>query len=214
MIHVHKIPNTPIASNCFVVYGKEVGRDCIIVDPGSDNNRSLYAFIDCERLLPRFIILTHEHFDHCWGADRLREKYPQTKLICSTSCSMAIQQRKTNYSVFFSQPGFDLRPADVTTEDLGWSLLWHSKKILFYKAQGHSFSGVLFRVGNWLFTGDELIKDVITVTKLKTSSKGKLKDSLELLNSMKGMGITICPGHGELFPLDDYDLNQAQCNEK
>lgn len=209
MICIRQIPNSPIDSNCFVIYEKTVGDECVVVDPGSEDSRLLYEFLDTERLTPSYIILTHEHFDHCWGVNDLRAKFPQVKLVCSAICSEAIQQKKKNYSVFHQQPGFELKAADILLEDIDWELEWNGYGIKFIPAQGHSAAGIIFFVDKYVFTGDTLIKDIRTVTKLKTASTEKLKESLSLLEKEKGRGLVVCPGHGEMFGLDDYDLNKA-----
>ena len=61
-------------------------------------------------------------------------------------------------------------------------------------------------VGQNLFTGDTLIKDLRTVTKLPTGSVVELQESIELFKSMQGKGYKVYPGHGALFELDGYDL--------
>lgn len=204
MLEVKQIINTPIDSNSFVIYDKVVGCECIVVDPGSEDNSRIYEFFDSEGLNPQYIILTHEHFDHCWGVNQLRADYPSVKLVCSANCSTAIQSRKKNYSVFHQQPGFDVSAADVLLEDVNWLLEWNGYTLIFYPAQGHTVSGVIFVVGKWVFTGDELIKGVKTVTKLKTGSKEKLLKSFDLLESFKGNSLIVCPGHGVTFELDGY----------
>lgn len=206
---VHRILNTPIPSNCFVIFDKAVGRDCIVVDPGSENNSQLYQYLEKEQLIPEFIVLTHEHFDHCWGVNDFRDKYPKVKLVCSKICSDAIQSGKKNYSVFHQQPGFEIKPAEIILDDIGWKLVWDDEEIKFYPAQGHSAAGIIFFIDNYVFTGDTLIKDIKTVTKLKTASKEKLKETLSMLEAEKGKGLVVCPGHGEMFELDNYDLEKA-----
>lgn len=61
MLEVNRFLNNPVDSNCFVIYDKAIGADCLIVDPGSKDNKELFAFLDKERLEPQYIILTHEH---------------------------------------------------------------------------------------------------------------------------------------------------------
>ena len=207
MLEVKQIINTPIDSNCFVIYDMAKGSDCIVVDPGSEDNSRLYEFLKLERLNPQYIVLTHEHFDHCWGINQLREDYPNVKLVCSTHCSVAIQSRKKNYSVFHQQPGFDVGAADIELDKVGWQLDWNGYLLSFHPAQGHTESGAIFSIGSYVFTGDELIKGIRTVTKLHTGSKTKLVESMNFLESQKGMGLTVCPGHGEIFELDGYDLD-------
>lgn len=209
MLTIHQIINTPVPSDCFVLYDKAAGRECIVVDPGSENNSQLYQYLEKAQLIPDYIILTHEHFDHCWGVNDFRDKYPKVKLVCSRICSDAIQSGKKNYSVFHQQPGFEIKPADIILDDISWRLAWNGQEIIFHSAQGHSAAGIVFFIGNYVFTGDTLIKDIKTVTKLKTASKEKLRETLSMLEAEKGKGLVVCPGHGEMFELDSYDLNRA-----
>ena len=209
MLCIKQILNNPIDSNCFVIFDKAIGDGCIIVDPGSKNNSIFFDFFDTKDLNPQYIILTHEHFDHCWGVDELRNKYPDIKLVCSAICSDAIQNEKRNYSVFYQQPGFEVGAADIITEEADWSLDWNGYKIRFEPAQGHSAAGIIFFIDRYVFTGDSLIKDIRTVTKLKTASKDKLSETISLLEKEKGKGLIVCPGHGEMFELDSYDLRKA-----
>jgi glyoxylase-like metal-dependent hydrolase (beta-lactamase superfamily II) len=153
------------------------------------------------------VLITHEHFDHCWGVNRLRERFPHVKLVCSSMCSVFIQDMKKNHSVFYRQPGFELKPADMELETIGWHLDFLRHDMVFYPAQGHTASGVIGRIGKFLFTGDELLKGGKTVTKLKAGSEDKLRDSMRLLESLKGQGLMVHPGHGDVFMLDEYDLN-------
>ena len=206
---IKQIVNFPTTSNCYFVYDKSGGDGCIIVDPGSEDILEYIDFMKQEKLSPNYIFLTHEHFDHCWGVNDFRDKYPKVKLVCSRICSDAIQSGKKNYSVFHQQPGFEIKPADIILDDIGWRLAWNGQEIKFHSAQGHSAAGIVFFIGNYVFTGDTLIKDIKTVTKLKTASKEKLKETLSLLEAEKGKAHVVCPGHGEMFELDNYNLEKA-----
>lgn len=203
MVKILQFVNNPIPSNCYVVYDNSFGNQCLLVDPGCEDVSDLCDYLNSQNLQPQYILLTHEHFDHCWGVNSIRKKYMEVKLICSADCSTAIQDRKKNYSVFYEQPGFEIAAADVEiTQDICLDLINH--RVCFAIAQGHSTSGLIIGIDNYLFTGDELIKDVRTVTKLKTGSKEKLKESFAFLESLKGKNFLVCPGHGEMFRLDNY----------
>ena len=97
MIKVQRFVNQLMSSNCFVVYDDETNR-ALIVDPGSEKSEREIAFIEKNRLHPDYIILTHEHTDHNWGVNALKDKYPHTKLICSELCDKLV--KKTN-RIFF-----------------------------------------------------------------------------------------------------------------
>lgn len=209
-MEIRRLVNQPAASNGYVLFDKVFGDDALLVDPGAKDSTELLALLRQEHLQPQYIILTHEHYDHCWGVTTLRQAFPSVKVLCSANCSEAIQDRKKNHSAFFYRPGFELPPAEILLDDIGWAFEWHGQRLKFWPAQGHTASGVIFTLGNFMFTGDELIKDAKTVTKLKTGSPDKLLDSLHLLEDLQGQGLTVCPGHGEMFTLDGYDLNKAK----
>lgn len=209
MITVKRIRNTPVNSNCFVIYDNERISECIIVDPGSRHNEDLFAFISSKGLIPHYIILTHEHFDHCWGVNSIVEKYG-TPIVCSYLCSEAIQYAKRNCSVFYdNSDAFTIVSKTISVESLEMCLSFLNKEILFYSTPGHTEASICFLLGHFLFTGDTLIKDERTVTKLPTSSVAQLKESLESLKGMQGKGYAVYPGHGEVFELDGYDINNA-----
>ena len=209
MLSIHTIVNKPVPSNCFVLYDKSVGQDCVVIDPGSKSDSDLFAFLEEEGLVPEYIVLTHEHFDHCWGVNALRRDYPSVKLICSSACSEAIQSAKKNYSVFYQQPGFEVAAADILIENLSSEFNWKGYQLSFFSAKGHSLSGVLILIDKYLFTGGSLIKDVKTVTKLKTGSKEEQYKTIQLLYNMKEQGYLVYPGHGDVFGLDDYNLERS-----
>lgn len=206
MIKVHRIVNTPVSSNCFVLYDKSVNSDCIIVDPGSRDNEELFSYITKQELSPVYIILTHEHFDHCWGVNELVKQY-HISIICSQLCAEAIKHEKRNCSVFYeNNEAFVIDTETNSVESLNFMLPFGSDEIKFFKTPGHTDASMSFVVGKYLFTGDTLVKDEKTVTKLPTGSVEKLKKSLQLYSSMKGKDFCVYSGHGDEFMLDGYEL--------
>ncbi len=209
MLTVHSIVNSPVPSNCFVLYDKAIGDDCIVVDPGSKSNSDLLSFLDKEGLNPKFIILTHEHFDHCWGVNEL-VKEKGIPIICSASCAQRIRSEKLNCSVFYdNHERFSITSKTISVESIGNQLQFAGENLHFFSTLGHSDGSICFICRNSLFTGDTLIKDTRTVTKLPTGSVEKLKASITLIQEMKGQGLLVYPGHGDIFDLDSYDLQKA-----
>lgn len=207
-LQICQVVNSPVSSNCYIVYDNAINGRCIILDPGSVSNKLLKLKLDELDLIPDYIILTHEHFDHCWGVNALRGTYPQMQLICSALCSAAIQNRKKNMSLFYDQVGFEIEQAEIVfDEPADW--LWNDYKFRFYPMGGHTDASVCVVCGSNVFTGDTLIKDMKTVTKLPTGSIEKLKNSLSVIERWKGHGCVVYPGHGDNFQLDVYDLRRA-----
>ena len=128
MLKVKQIINAPVPSNCFVLYDKTACTDCVIVDPGSKSDEVLFAFLGQEALSPKYIILTHEHFDHCWGVNELVERF-RLPIICSQLCAEAIKNEKRNCSVFYDNKiSFTINNETISTESIGnkirlWALI-------------------------------------------------------------------------------------------
>lgn len=206
MIIVHQIINSPISSNCYVLYNKEFGNDCVIIDPGGKSVDIICSFFDKENLKPQYIILTHEHFDHCWGVNELVERY-NIPIVCSVLCAECIQFEKRNCSVFYdNKNSFVITSKTISVESLHYVLPLGSSELRFFDSPGHTNASICFTVGQCLFTGDTLIKDLRTVTKLPTGSVAKLQETKEVLQDLQGEGYVVYPGHGDVFELDGYDL--------
>lgn len=207
MLRVFKLVNTPVTSNCYILYDKEYGKECIIVDPGSKDEAELFGYLEQESLDPKYIILTHEHFDHCWGVNALAAKYG-VPVVCSQLCSEAIKYEKRNCSVFYdNKEAFTSNCVTISIESISKKLTFAGEEIRFFNTPGHTDASICFVVGGNLFTGDTLIKDEKTVTKLPTGSKDKLKETLLTFHTLQGQSLKVYPGHGEGFELDSYGFN-------
>ena len=197
-VKIRRIINSPIESNSFILY-REDNSNCIVIDPGTLECDKLLHLLNELKLKPEYIFLTHEHFDHIWGVNKLKDTF-ESKIVCSKECAESITQRKKNMSVFYDQEGFDTYPADILIEDLNYMLIQDGIKIEFIETQGHSNGSICILVGNNLFTGDTIIYNTRTVVKFPGGNKAKLKMSIDsILRKVHGKDITIFPGHGKSF---------------
>lgn len=131
MLSIQSFVNHPVTSNCYVLYNKSIGNDCIIIDPGSRNEDELLDFLSKEGIIPTYIILTHEHFDHCWGVNQLLERF-DIPIICSQLCAEAIKNEKRNCSVFYdNNEGFTIDSDTLSTESIDNVLRFGGEDIFF-----------------------------------------------------------------------------------
>lgn len=201
---VRRFINHPVKSNCYVLHYKG-DSEAIIIDPGSQNIDELKKYIDINCLRIEFVIITHEHFDHIWGVNILRDHY-KFKLIASEYCSDSIQHSKRNLSLYFDQKGFICKAAEITFDKDEYEVLWSSSRIKLIRTPGHSEGSICILIGDSLFTGDTIIKDEETITKLPGGSKEKLRQSLYKLHLIKGDITTIYPGHNESFSAEEFTI--------
>jgi len=197
-INIERIYNKPVNSNSYIIYSVKY-KSCIIIDPGTKDSQEIIEFINRQDLSPEFILLTHEHFDHIWGINSLKERF-SVPLICSSICASGIIDKKKNMSVFYDQVGFVTKEADFITENLNNQLKFNGLTINFINTPGHTMASICIQVDKNLFSGDTLIKDSKTVTKLPGGNKTKLLHSIYNLNLLfKDKQIIVFPGHGDHF---------------
>lgn len=197
MLEVARIYNEPVSSCCYIVYDSAVNNRCIVIDPGSEKNDNLYAKLAEHNIEPEYIILTHEHFDHCWGVNQLRRDFPIVKLVCNKECSERIGHEKTNMSVFYDNTKvFVIEPADVLITEENNHLEWNGNNIEFFKTPGHSSACMTIKIGDYLFTGDSYIPNIKTVTKLPNGNKELAEKSVMIIKAMlKKKELKLCAGH-------------------
>jgi len=204
-LYIERIVNFPIDSNCYLITSKN-SKEGIVVDPALENASAFYEEIISRGLLLKYIILTHEHFDHIISVEYLR-KVSSCRVISSLVCSQSIVNPKKNLSLFHDQIGFSCSPSDIIIEHNSYSLTWGTYNLEFFLTPGHSEGSLSFCIGNHLFTGDTIIRDHKTVVKLPGGNIEKLKKSIDLLfNRFEGTTM-IYPGHGEIFSLSEISAN-------
>ena len=64
-----------MGANCYVIRDEEA-KSCAVVDPGG-SGKDLAAWMEKEGLTPKYVFLTHGHFDHVGGVKALMEIYPE-----------------------------------------------------------------------------------------------------------------------------------------
>lgn len=206
-LQVKLINNRPVNSNCFVIYDKNVNNECIVIDPGTEDCLELEQFLLEESLSPVKIVLTHEHFDHCWGCNYLQGKY-NIPILCSELCALRVRHHKTNYSVFYNPLStFDINGEIKTFTDREL-LEFNGHRLRFVIVQGHTDSSMVVEVEKHLFTGDALINGLKTVSRLPGGSKQKVIESRIFFESYKGKCVIVHPGHLDEFYLDDCNLTE------
>lgn len=201
-LQVKTIINNPVSSNCHIIYD-DSEKHGIVVDPGSEDCSELLSFLKDNAIVVDYVILTHEHFDHTWSADKF-----SAPVLCAKECADTISDKKRNLSFFFNQVGFQIEVNAICVEEYNMKMKILGFDVEFYKNKAHSPGGLLFVIDKYIVTGDMLIKDLKTVTKLQWANKEDLPECGRWLREKRGNGYMVLAGHGESFELDNYDINK------
>jgi len=205
MIKIKRFINQLMSSNCFVVYDDETGR-ATVIDPGSEKSKQEISFIEENQLILDYIILTHEHTDHTWGVNALKDKFPNSKLVCSELCEKYAKKASRAYFLFYyDDPNYryELKPADIIINKDDEKLKWGYYEFAFVFSPGHSRGSMCIQIGDMLFTGDT----IMPFPPHFNSRDSDVKDwesSIFHIESIFPKDIIIYPGHGESHTLDEW----------
>ena len=202
-MQVHRLINHPVDSNCFVLVG-DIDNRCVVIDPGTEDCKDLFAFLHRRELEVQYIFLTHEHIDHIVGCKELKERYPNSLLVCSDFCAANLNNTRYNLSRFAEQfiPHNNFPEPDLVFSD-ELVIMWQGLKARFFKAMGHSQGTSHAMIGNSMFVGDTYIYHYKTTTTLPGSSKKELVSTFEsLMNDFNDENITIYPAHFDSCTLE------------
>jgi len=205
MLEVVRFVNSRFNSNTYILAHPEY-ENVWVVDPGDTD--VVFGWMKAHsKTVISGIFLTHAHFDHIYGLNEIVERFPNCIVyIANDYGSDALRNPKVNGSRYTDEgPIVVSNNAKICYYD-ETMLLWDGVEMQTINTPGHSDDSQSLLVDGMLFTGDTLIKDVRTVTKLRGGSVEKLEDSFKLISSLKGEKLKVMPGHGDVFSLDEYDL--------
>lgn len=163
----------------------------ILIDPGDEWE----GFRDVEA-----VILTHGHFDHIYGLNRVLELNPATKVFIAPEGVDMLTNDKKNMSRYHESPFVFRYPECIAAVGEGtYEIAGESVEIL--ATPGHHPSSLTFAVNGYLFTGDAYIPGIPTVTNLPGGDKEAARASTARIMTIienagfSGSRLRVCPGH-------------------
>lgn len=206
MLEVVRFINSRFTSNTYIISHPKHD-DVWVVDPGDAENVFEWMKVHSKTSITG-ILLTHAHFDHLYGMNEIISQYPLCVVFIANDYGReALHNPKTNGSKYTEEGPIVIDGNAQIAFYKDMMQLWDDVEMQTINTPGHSDDSQCLIVDGLLFTGDTLIKDVRTVTKLKGGSVEKLNETVILLKQFKGLGLKVKPGHGDEFELDGYDLS-------
>lgn len=143
------------------------------------------------------VLLTHGHFDHIYGLNRLLNYYPDVPIYCNASCQAALVDDKVNMSRYHEQSFVLEHPDNIHLMDEGDVIpLSDDDAAQVFATPGHHPSCLSFLIGKHLFTGDAYIPETKVVTILPGGDKQQAARSVQRILQLAHRRI-IYPGHGD-----------------
>ena len=212
---VERFVNQLMTSNCYVVVDDKAKR-CVCIDPASEKSEREIAMIERGGLTLDYILLTHEHTDHTWGVNALKERYGGAEVICTEACRRNLEKECRSYFLFYYDDAdyhYTVCRVDRTTDELGGSLDWRGHHIGFMATPGHSRGSVCIEIEGTLFTGD-------TMMPYKPYFSGRGSDKERYWQSVGEMcrlyadNTVVHPGHGEPLTVGEWRQRYGQAKQE
>lgn len=194
-VRISKIPTGGMAANSYLLIS---GDEAALVDPSAsvDTVRGLLG----ERIVLRYILLTHSHFDHVLTLEESRRAFYAPLLVHTGDADGLSDPRKSLFLPFFGErKTFD--PAERLLED-GETLELGSESLRVVSTPGHTQGSVCYLADTFIVTGDTLFARSIGRTDFPGGDFREMQRSLRKFKEFDGT-LTIYPGHEEPDTLDD-----------
>ena len=216
-VKVHRFVWDYLDANMYAVRARD---ELLIIDPM--DTEEAWRFLDNQGGCSVSVLLTHEHFDHINGLNRLRSGWNCTVYAqsqCSENIGSAIRNLSSvagaiaEYSGIkipkgIQIPKYKCDPADITFED-ELSFLWCGHRLEMFSTPGHSSgSACIVLDGKLLFSGDTLFRNPVVTRFPGGSTKQYEEITIPKLRELSGQIEYVFPGHGEGGTMDEL---LAQC---
>ncbi len=202
MLKIERFVNELMTSNCYIV-AVEASKHCICIDPASEKSLREIEYIESNGLTLDYIILTHEHTDHNWGVNSLREHFPNCKLVCSEPCNKYVKKTNRAYFLFYyDDPDYryEIAPADILISNQEDSISWVGSEIKFMLTPGHSYGSMCIDIEGMLFTGDTIMP-FKPYFNGRDSNEDDWELSIQNIKDAYAAESIVYPGHGEPLTL-------------
>ena len=146
----------------------------------------------------RGVLLTHSHFDHIYGLNKLVEAFPEAFVYTNQAGKEGLVNDKWNFSRYHTgvENFIFTKMENVKALEEGMQTLDGGLHVNVLFTPGHDPSCISYIVGNNLFTGDAYIPGIKMVTTFPRSNKDQASESLVRLQKLENKhGYTICAGH-------------------
>jgi hydroxyacylglutathione hydrolase len=199
MIQIKKFIFNPVQVNTYVLFTEN--EECLIIDPGcyfEEEFKTLYKFIDENKLKPIGMIATHFHFDHLMGCAAIAKKYG---IQLSGNAGYKLLFEHMDIKLQAELFGFEMEMPPLPKKELsdGDSIYLDKSELKVLYIPGHSPCCIALycKAENFVLTGDILFNGSIGRTDLYMGDfdlliHGIKQKLLVLKNETK-----VYPGHGD-----------------
>lgn len=190
---IKRIQNTVLNSNTFILLD-ECSADCWLVDIG--DIAPVMEVIENRQV--KGVFLTHTHYDHIYGINKLVELFPECIVYTSQHGKEGLYSDNLNFSRYHDNPiTFHGKHIEVLEDGDEISIFPYVILKAIY-TPGHDWSCMNYYTDELIFTGDSYIPNIKVVTSFPKSNKIEAQVSMDRILKLSRTR-NIYPGHNEIL---------------
>ncbi len=182
----------PIKTNCYIIVDDNT-KECGIIDPG-DEFESINSELKDLGVTPKYILITHGHYDHIMAVKQLRDEYG-AEVICHEDAKEYMESSEANVSKYH---GYNIEVTPTKTVKEGDMLKVGDLDIKVLNVPGHANGSACYYIESEsvVFTGDTLFRETIGITHLPNGSYENLTTNIKEKLFTLPEDTIVYPGHG------------------
>ncbi len=190
-MRIEKVKNTFFSSNSFIIIDSE-STCCWLVDVG--DIEPILQIVGHRKVRGAFI--THTHYDHIYGINKLIEIFPKCIIYTSLHGKEGLFSDKLNFSRYHGNPFLFKGEHIEILKDGDEVFLFPNVVLKAMYTPGHDWSCMSYYTDKAIFTGDSYIPNIKVITSFPKSNECEAKISYNrILEQTKRKNIY--PGHGD-----------------
>lgn len=191
---VTRVVNSVFHSNTYILSDDTVNY-IYLVDIGDIQSVISYLISGIEI---RGVFLTHSHYDHLYGLNKLSALFPDCIVYTSADGKEGLYSEKLNFSKYHNDP-FVYAGNKIQLLKEGDEIeIFPKEKLRIIETPGHDPGCLTYYTDKYIFTGDSYIPALKIVTTFPRSNKEQAKISFQKIRSISCQYRIVCPGHGAM----------------
>jgi glyoxylase-like metal-dependent hydrolase (beta-lactamase superfamily II) len=191
LMTIDKIVVGQLDVNCYVIH-EENSSEAVVIDPGDEFDR-IAGLLDRKGLTPKYLLLTHAHYDHVCAVGELKEKYGAA--IVMHEDEMETYRMTKNLCISWGFAADDFPHPDMLVKD-GDKIFLGNNALEVLHTPGHTPGSICLYQEGTLFTGDTLFRGSVGRTDLPGGNTARLLNSMKRLVTLPADTRVFC-GHGD-----------------
>lgn len=192
MLNLKRLVLGELQTNCYILYDGITNEACVI-DPACRGDM-IFDEITKNKLLLKYIIITHAHADHIGALDFLKQS--TNAMVCIGAADFeALNSTKENLCFYFRQNAPQTKANMLIKEND--ELYLGTEKLVFIETPGHTKGGICVCFDGGLISGDTLFFESIGRWDFPGGDYNILNSSIKNKLFLLPDETKVYPGHGD-----------------